>query len=336
MEGFSMNRRPSGSLLLSKAIGGFIQYKAAEGLSPTTLQSYEDHLELWVEHLGDKPVNWIKTADVQEYLVWLRTDYQPRRITGDRRALSAKTVRNFYITLSAFFTWASREFALANPIKDIPAPKFEEAPVEPFTKEQIEALLKACETCQEAQTTDRRKFTMRRATAKRDQAIILTLLDTGLRASELSALKVGDVDLKSGKVQVKHGRAGGAKGGKGRTVYLGKTARRAVWRYLAERTDGDDLEAPLFLVKYDRPMNKGALRLLMVHLGNKAGIKKCHPHRFRHTMAITYLRSGGDVFTLQALLGHSTLDMVQHYARIAEIDVEQAHRRASPADNWRL
>ena len=137
-------------------------------------------------------------------------------------------------------------------------------------------------------------------------------------------------------MQVKHGRLGGAKGGKGRTVFLGKATRRALWRYLAGREDGDDPEAPLFTCKYDRPMNKDALRLLIVHLGRKAQVKKCHPHRFRHTFAIAYLRAGGDVFTLQALLGHSTLDMVRHYARIAEIDIQQAHRRASPADNWRL
>jgi integrase/recombinase XerD len=331
-----MNRRPSGSLLISQAISGFIQYKAAEGLSPTTLKSYEHDLKLWQEFMTDLPVNWIKTQKLQEYFVWLRTKYEPRRITGDHRALSNKTIRNFYISLSAFFTWASREFEMPNPLKAIPAPKFEEAPVEPFTKEQIEALLKACEYARESQPMDRRKFTMRRWSAHRDQAIILMLLDTGLRASELSSLKVGDVDLKSGKVQVKHGRLGGAKGGKGRTVFLGKAARRAVWRYLAERADGDEPEAPLFLVKYDRPLNKGALRLMINHLGEKVGITKCHPHRFRHTFAITYLRSGGDVFTLQALLGHSTLEMVQHYARIAQIDVEQAHRRASPADNWRL
>ncbi len=107
---------------------------------------------------------------------------------------------------------------------------------------------------------------MRRSTAKRDQAMIMMLLDTGLRASELSALKVGDVDLKTGKVQVKHGRLGGAKGGKGRTVFLGKSARRTLWRYLAEREDGEDPDAPLFLVQYDRPMNKNALRLLMAEL----------------------------------------------------------------------
>jgi integrase/recombinase XerD len=152
----------------------------------------------------------------------------------------------------------------------------------------------------------------------------------------LSALKVGDVDLKTGKVLVKHGRLGGAKGGKGRTVFLGKAPRRVLWRYLAEREDGEESDAPLFLVKYDRPMNKNALRIFIVHLGEKAGVKKCHPHRFRHRFALTYLRAGSDVFTLQALLGHSTLDMVKHYERLAEIDIEQAHQRASPADNWRL
>jgi len=83
-------------------------------------------------------------------------------------------------------------------------------------------------------------------------------------------------------------------------------------------------------------MNKDGLHLVITALGKKAKIQKCYPHKFQHTFAITYLRSGGDLFTLQSLLGHSTLEMLQHYARIAEVDVEQAHRKASPADNWRL
>ena len=52
--------------------------------------------------------------------------------------------------------------------------------------------------------------------------------------------------------------------------------------------------------------------------------------------AITFLRSGGDIFTLQEMLGHGSLDMVRHYAKVAQVDVEQVHRKASPSDNWRL
>jgi len=168
-------------------------------------------------------------------------------------------------------------------MKAVPAPRFERPPVETFSKEDTEALLKACKFSREANTPDRRRFKMRRPTARRDQAIILTLLDTGLRASELCSLKVGDVDQRSGRVHVKHGRSGGAKFRRGRVVFLGKATRRALWRYLAEREDGEDPDAPLFTGRYDRPLNRNALRLLITRLGEKAKVKKCHPHRCRHT-----------------------------------------------------
>jgi len=262
----------------------------------------------------------------------------PRRITGNNsKKLAPKTVYNIYVSLASFFTWASREFQIDNPLKNIPRLRVpEDVPVEPFKKEEIELLIKACDFCGEAVTGRRRKFVMQRFTSKRDKAILLTLLDTGLRASELCALRVEDVDMKSGRVSVHPGEAGKAKGGKGRVVYIGKSARRFLWRYLADREDGNDPDVPLFVGKFNRSFNRDALRQLINSLGAKVGIKKCHPHRFRHTFAITYLRAGGDIFSLQKLLGHASLEMVQHYAKLAEVDIQEAHRRASPADNWRL
>ncbi|MCP4606204.1 MAG: tyrosine-type recombinase/integrase [Proteobacteria bacterium] len=173
-------------------------------------------------------------------------------MSGKDHPLSSKTIRNIWVALSSFFTWASVEFDFPNPMKGIPAPRFEVAPIEPFSKEDIEALLKACKFCRESNPKNRRRFTMRRPTARRDRAIILTLLDTGLRASELCSLTIGDVDQRMGKMSVKHGLMGGAKKSKGRTVFLGKSARRALWRYLVEREDGEDFDAPLFLGHFDR------------------------------------------------------------------------------------
>lgn len=318
------------------ALLGFLQYKTAEGLSPNTLISYEHLLKTWAAQVGDMAIDKITPQDLCTHLAWLRTEYKPRRLSGSSHPLSSKSIRNTWIALSAFFTWASREFRFDNPMKRVPAPKFEEPPIEPFTKEQIEAILKASEYSREANTDRRKKFVKRRETARRDRAIVLFLLDTGLRASEFCALTIGDVEQKTGRVEIKHGITGGAKGGKGRVVFLGKTARSALWRYLVEREGGTDPSEPLFTERTGRRLNKTALRELLTDLGKKVNIRKCHPHRFRHTFAITYLRSGGDLFTLKALLGHSTLEMVQHYARIAEVDVAQAHRRASPADNWHL
>ncbi|MEI7849724.1 MAG: tyrosine-type recombinase/integrase [Chloroflexota bacterium] len=332
-----MNRKPSGSsMLLSKAIVGFLSFKEAEGLTSRTLDSYKKILEKWQERIGDGEVGKIDSRNVITYLNWLRNEYVPHRLNGKIHPLSPKTIRNFWICLCAFFKWAHVELSIPSPMDDVPTPKYKLAPVETFTKDEIERMLKGCQYTRDADTIERKKFAMKRPTASRDQAIILTLLDTGLRAMELCLLKIGDYDSKLGKFEIKHGVTGGAKGGKGRTVYAGKSARRVIWRYLAARVDVDDVEAPLFLGNKEHELTPNALRHLIVSIAKKADVKKAYPHKFRHTFAITYLRSGGDIFTLQSILGHGSLDMTRHYANIAGIDTEQAHRKASPVDNWRL
>ena len=331
-----MNHSSPGSLALNKAIIGFLNYKTAEGLTDRSVDSYKRVLEKWVEHTGEIEVGRITQQHVSDYLLYLRTEYVPRRFGGDTRPLSGKTLRNIYISLASFFTWACMEFQIKNPMEEIPVPRFQRKQVEPFTKEEVLQMIKACTYSREADTADRRRFVMHRPTANRDQAIILTLVDSGLRALELCSLKIADFDPKRGKLEVRHGVEGGAKGGKGRVVFLGKTARASVWRYLARREDESDQDAPLFAVSRNRPFTPGSLRQLIKRIAERAGIKGAYPHKFRHTFAITYLRVGGDIFTLQVLLGHGSLDMVRNYALIAQVDVEQAHRKASPADNWRL
>jgi integrase/recombinase XerD len=329
-----MNHRSSG-LLISDAIEGLLLAKLAEGRSPRTITGYRHDLRVWLDYAGDQDVAQITTQELQAFLLYLRTGYQPRRLFGDGSVLSAKTIRNFWVSLSALFSWLRDAFELPSPMVKVPAPAFSRTEIEPFSQADVEALLTACDHKREAQTHLRRRYTMRRPTAVRDRAIILTLLDTGLRSSELCALIIGDLDLKTGKVNIRGSAAGGAKGGKGRMVYLGTTVRRAIWRYLVTRDDKTDERAPLFSAGTQR-LTRDELRHLVGRLAHAVGVKNAHPHRFRHTFAITYPRCGGDLLTLQRLLGHSSLDMVQYYARLAQVDLEQAHRRASPADNWRL
>jgi len=101
-----------------------------------------------------------------------------------------------------------------------------------------------------------------------------------------------------------------------------------LWRYLS-KTEVDPAQS-LFR------LSPRSIRSLILRLGKSAAVPHTHPHRFRHTFAIEYLRNGGDIFTLQRILGHSSLDMVRRYLTIAQTDIQTAHRRASPVDRWQL
>ncbi len=306
----------------------------AAGRSAGTVRLYRYALAALAHYLADPEINAIRPDDLKRFFIWLRTDYKPTRSGGSVKPLSDSAIDNHWKALRSFFEWAALELKLDRPDQNLRRARYTDPVIIPFTLDEITRILKACESSRAysnpKQTT--RAYTTRRPTAARDAALILFLLDTGLRVGELCRLDIRHVDLRTGQVEViPHGS--GQKTTP-RLVYLGKSSRRALWKYLADQQQEPD--APLFLTDEGHRMSVSPIGHLLQAIGRRAGVSEVHPHRFRHTFAIQFLRNGGDVYTLQKLLGHSTLTMCLRYLALAREDVEAAHRRASPADNWKL
>ena len=318
---------------LEKAIQGYLVSCSAGGYSPHTINDYRINLERMSGHLGNPEMDSVTPQDLNRFFSWLRTGYQPKRMNGDISPLKPVTISKSWCAVRGFYNWATTEFDIPRPDNKLKAPKFDSPTITPFTEDEIKAILKFSEYSSLATTFSRTPFRMRTRNAFRDKALILVLLDTGIRASECARLRTRDVNLETGEIFiVPHGTGQKTKS---RHVYIGNTGRKALWKYLAKREDMP-VDDYLFLTDANRPMNRHSIRLVFRRIGKRAGISPCYPHLFRHTFAIQYLRNGGDVFTLQRLLGHSTLDMVKRYLSIAKTDIQTAHRKASPVDRWRL
>lgn len=306
---------------LSQAIDGFMLFKTGEGLSPRTLALYGYHLKQLQMWSSDPPLDELDQAAIAAFLIYLREEYRPTRSGGDTSPLSSQSIYNAWTALRSFYRWAAGALDAPSPMAGIPRPKVRNEEQAPFTQDEVKRLLAAVKPVKAKRPLSGKRY----LDALRDRAVIMVLLDTGLRAGELCALKIGDAHLASGRLSI-HG-----KGGKSRQVFLGAHSRPALWRYLQERPD--DPAAPLFVAN-GRPLTRSALYKRLIVIGRSVNIPECRPHRFRYTFAIQYLRNGGDIFTLQALLGHSSMKMVSYYLKLASADVEQAHKRASPVDNW--
>jgi len=291
-------------------------------LSPNTQRDYELTFRRFLEFVGpDAEVEAITSSDVEQFLNFLT----------DELGLSDKTVINHFIALSSFWTWAERNLGIPHIVRGrVECPRYHRPQIVPFTPEEVRALLEACDYNAPWDCRWVKGVRGRRPTALRDRAIILMLVDSGIRVSELVMLRVRDYDRRRGQVIIRHG-----KGNKTRVIFVGDTTRRAMWRYLASRGELEE-DDPLFATSNGKPLDRHNVRKMLQKAGQRAGIQRVYPHRFRHTFAITFLRNGGNPLELQEMLGHARLDTVRIYARLAEVDLERAQRSASPADNWRL
>jgi site-specific recombinase XerD len=124
------------------------------------------------------------------------------------------------------------------------------------------------------------------------------------------------------------------KGNKERIVPFGRTTQRALQRYLIRY--GPEPKYPeignLFLSIEGKPLTKNSMKLIFARLAKQSGVERLHAHLCRHTFATRYLTNSGDLFTLQQILGHSTLEMVRHYVNFAPYQVAAQHQRFSPMD----
>lgn len=310
---------------LDTLIEGFRFCARSEAKSPSTIALAQGAVRYLRQFLTESGLSTdiadIGTSEIRRFIIHLqqRQPFTRHRFTRPQPGhLSGHTVNSYLRALRLFWSWAASEgYVTYNPFSQVKIPKAPKKVMPTFTTEQLQALFRAID----ASTP----------TGFRDYTVLLVLLDTAVRCSELTDLRVDNVNLESGWLKVR------GKGTRERIVPFASKVQHALWKYLNRYRPEPAMPDcdHLFLTHDGRPLTKDRLEKIMKRHERRAGITgvRCSPHTMRHTAAIRYLRHGGDVFTLQRLMGHSTLDALRIYVNMAFPDVKEAHRRHSPADN---
>jgi site-specific recombinase XerD len=291
---------------INEELQAFLQDRDTRQLSPRTIQFYSDELMQWhdwVEDQGPALITTVTTKLLRSWFLHLAT----RRNKGG--------VHANYRALRAFlrWVWEENEFDHRNPIERVHLTYPRPDPLPPMPLDDLREILKTCEKKSEL--------------GDRDRALLLVLLDTGCRANELLSIHVGDISLGNGAIRIVHG-----KGDKSRSAYMGRKSRREVRKYLRHRAD-DSPESPLWATTQGTRLSYAGLRSMVRRRAAKAGVPAPPLHSFRRAFALTSLRNGMDIYSLQRLMGHSDLTMLRRYLRLTDMDLQEAHRRTGPVDN---
>jgi integrase/recombinase XerC len=282
------------------------------GVSAHTLDAYRRDLAAlaqWAAHDGDVAVDALDTAAL-------------RRFVADehRRGLAPKSLQRRLSACRSFYAWLLKHGRIqASPAAKLRAPK---AP------RKLPQVLDADEAVRLVEVATDAPLGLR------DRALLELFYSSGLRLSELCALRWRDLDLASGLVLVL------GKGGKQRSVPVGSHACQALQQWRADNAAASD--SPVFPGRGGGPISQRAVQIRIKQLALRQGLfKHVHPHMLRHSFASHILESSGDLRGVQELLGHADIATTQiythldfqHLAKVYDASHPRAKRRAGSADS---
>lgn len=283
----------------------FLEYIEIErGRAVKTVENYDHYLTRYFSQMGIKQVADITEPSIREFRMWLN------RQPGVSGSMKRRTQNYYLIALRAFLKFLrKREIPCISPER-IELAKLPERSLDLITNAELDRLMKATEG------TDEKSL--------RDRAILEMLFSTGLRVSELCSLD-SDIDLSRDELSVR------GKGEKVRVVFLSPAAKDAVRAYLKGRKD---MEEALFVNigaignKTPTRLTPRGVQLLIKKYAAKAGItKKVTPHVMRHSFATDLLSNGADIRSVQALLGHASINTTQIYTHVTDAHLREVHKK---------
>ncbi|WP_256762425.1 tyrosine-type recombinase/integrase [Cohnella sp. WQ 127256] len=306
----------------------FLRAKQTEGLKPRTLNDHKSHyryLQRWlIERYSTLKLDELTADHVRQYVQHMLSEqhlyasHPTLQNHNTAKGLSPATVNIRTRTLKCFLRFLHTEGYLSTDLASrVKLKKVKEDTIGAFTMEQVLQLLSAP--------------SQREYVGFRDYVLLTLLLDTGLRINEALSLNIDDLNIVNKTITV---RATVAKNGTSRVVPVTKRTVELLAALIQENQKqfGKRYPSTLFLLNSGKPLTYNqAYERIRLH-DDKAGITgvRVSPHTFRHTFAKLYIKNGGDLFTLQKILGHHDISMVRKYVQMSQRDLQEQHEQSSP------
>ena len=294
---------------LSSHLERFVNYlQYTKNASPKTIENYSLWVNRFIDYVWDIEADQIKMIHIQDF-----------RTALIKQGLSPKTVNYHAVWLRSFF-----KFLLRNDVETLSPEKVDLAKIPPrrvsyLSEEQIQSILNAPS-----------KYEENSLKVLRDKAILATLYWTWLRVTELITLKTKDIKLSENQFSVI------GKGSKLRSVFLTQDAKEKIKKYIFSRWDDSEyLFISLSSNSYWHPLSRNSVESLVKKYAELVWIpEKVTPHTLRHSFATTLLRRGADIRSVQALLGHSSIQTTQIYTHVDDKYLQKIHNLLDQKSDW--